>query len=334
MLNHVHKEKDHVCRNHRGIVIHAGDCGEVWARRLEKDTCHLNVVGIHPEGGLTAHESMEKALKMAETQEFADFHTRMNRLGIALEWEMHALSWLVERRLFDLYPHWFREENGVRVRELNCCASEPEVLEYIRERSYLLAKQLAPAMDTHRFAIWLDDVASGGCQCERCRTMSASDQAITLVNAIAEGLAAADPQATESYLAYYATSAVPTIHPNGNVYLEYAPLDRDHHRPLFDESCEKNQRAVAPLADLLRCFGAENAKVLDYWLDNSMFSAWVRPPKKFTLDTPVCNADVAAYTALGITDITTFACYLGADYESLYGAPDIQEYGAILHRYL
>ena len=42
MLNHIHKEANHVCRRHRGIVIHAGDCGEVWARRLEKDTYHLN----------------------------------------------------------------------------------------------------------------------------------------------------------------------------------------------------------------------------------------------------------------------------------------------------
>ena len=334
MLNHIHKEADHVCRRHRGIVIHAGDCGEVWARRLEKDTYHLNVVGIHPEGGLTAHESLEQALTMAGTREFADFHTRLNRIGIALEWEMHALSWLVERRLFDLYPPWCREENGMRVRELNCCASEPEVLDHIRERSYLLAKRLAPAMDTHRFALWLDDVASGGCQCERCRELSASDQAMILTNAIAEGLAAADPHATESYLAYFATSAVPTIRPRENVYLEYAPLDRDHHRPLFDASCEKNRKAAAPLSDLLRYFGTANAKVLDYWLDNSMFSSWIRPPKKFTLDEQVCTADIAAYTALGITDITTFACYLGADYEALYGAPSIGGYGDAVWKYV
>lgn len=326
MFKQLHKEPDRASQTHRGIVIHAGDCGEVWARRLETDQCHLNVLGIHPEGGLTAHESLEQALKMAETREFADFHTRMNRIGIAVEWEMHALSWLVERGLFDLYPHWFREENGVRVRELNCCASEPEVLDHIRERSYLLAKRLAPAMDTHRFALWLDDVASGGCRCERCRELSPSDQAMLLTNAIAEGLAAADPHGTESYLAYFATSAVPTVRPRGNVYLEFAPLDRDHHRPLFDESCEKNRAAVAPLPALLRFFGTANAKVLDYWLDNSMFSGWVRPPKKFILDEPVCAADISAYAALGITDITTFACYLGADYESLYGSPDISGY--------
>ncbi len=319
------------CMNHnRGIVIHAEDCGEPWASRLEADTCHLNVVGIHPAGGLTAHESLEQALQMAQGAEFADFHRRMNRIGIALEWEMHALSWLVERRLFDLYPHWFRMENGVRVRELNCCASEPEVLDYIRERSYLLAKTLAPSMDTHRFALWLDDVASGGCQCERCRELSASDQAMILTNAIAEGLAAADPHATESYLAYFATSAVPTVAPRGNVYLEYAPLDRDHHRPLFDETCEKNRKAAAPLPGLLAYFGVEHAKVLDYWMDNSLFSAWVRPPKKFTLDEKVCAADVAAYHALGIRDITSFGCYLGADYESLYGAPSLHKYGEIL----
>lgn len=332
MLHQMHDEKPHV--HHRGIVIHAQDCGEPWVSRLEADNCHLNVVGIHPEGGLTAHESMEKALAMLQTAGFADFHRRMNRSGIALEWEMHALSWLVERRLFDLYPHWFREENGVRIRDLNCCASEPEVLDYIRERSYLLAKILSPAMDTHRFALWLDDVASGGCQCERCRALSPSDQAMILTNAIAEGLQAADPQATQSYLAYFATSAVPTVKPRSNVYLEFAPLDRDHHCSLFDPQSEKNRKAIVPLSALLAHFGVDRAKVLDYWMDNSLFSSWTRPPQKFTLDEPVCTADVAAYTALGITDITSFGCFLGEDYESLYGAPDIAAYGRILKQYL
>ena len=69
------------CMNHnRGIVIHAEDCREPWASRLEADTCHLNVVGIHPAGGLTAHESLEQALQMAQGAEFADFHRRMNRI--------------------------------------------------------------------------------------------------------------------------------------------------------------------------------------------------------------------------------------------------------------
>ena len=111
-MHPLHTQDDHQSR--RGIVIHAQDCGELWASRLERDTCGLNVLGIHPEGGPAAHESLEQALALQQTAEFADFCRRMHRLGIAVEWEMHALSWLVERSLFDTCPHWFREENGVR----------------------------------------------------------------------------------------------------------------------------------------------------------------------------------------------------------------------------
>ena len=329
-MHPLHTQDDHQSR--RGIVIHAQDCGELWASRLERDTCGLNVLGIHPEGGPAAHESLEQALALQQTAEFADFCRRMHRLGIAVEWEMHALSWLVERSLFDTRPHWFREENGVRVRQLNCCASEPEVLEHIKERSYQLGRMLRP--DTHRYALWLDDVASGSCQCERCRGLSPADQAMILTNAMAEGLQAADSGATQSYLAYRSTLEVPTIRPRENVYLEYAPIDREHHRSLFDPDCEKNRRESATLPALLDFFGIGDAKVLDYWMDNSLFSDWIRPPKPFALDEAVCDADVRRYAELGFRSVTSFGCYLGEEYRALYGEPELSTYGAILQRHL
>lgn len=312
----------------RGIIIHAQDCGDYFAGRLEQT--NLNVLGVHPEGGIAAHVSMEKCIRMLETEEWRHFHSRMEKAGIAVEFEMHALSWILEREKFDTHKEWFRmNEAGERTPEFNCCASNPDVLDYIRERSAELANIFRP--DTNKYYFWIDDVATAACRCEKCRELSASDQALILYNAIAEGLAAANPSAKLSYLAYFATLPVPTkVQKRDNVFLEFAPLARDFDVSLFDETREKNYSQVKTLPALLDFFGKEDAKVLEYWMDNSLFSGWKRPPKEFHLNPATCAADVEKYKKLGFNSVTSFGCFLGEDYRDLYGDADLGEYDRIL----
>ncbi len=312
----------------RGIIIHAQDCGDYFAGRLEQT--NLNVLGIHPEGGLAAHVSMQKCIDMLETEEWRRFHRRMEKAGIAVEFEMHALSWILERDKFDTHRDWFRmTDTGERTPEFNCCASNPDVLDYIRERSAKLAKIFRP--DTDKYYFWIDDVATAACQCEKCRELSASDQALILYNAIADGLASVNPKAKLSYLAYFATLPVPTkVAKQDNVFLEFAPLARDFDVSLFDETREKNYSQVKTLPALLDFFGRDDAKVLEYWMDNSLFSGWKRPPKEFHLNPVTCAADVAQYRKLGFDSITSFGCFLGEDYRDLYGDADLSEYDKIL----
>ena len=312
----------------RGIIIHAQDCGDYFAGRLEQT--NLNVLGIHPEGGIAAHVSMQKCIDMLETEEWRTFHHRMEKAGIAVEFEMHALSWILERDRFDTHRDWFRmTDAGERTPEFNCCASNPDVLDYIRERSAKLAKIFRP--DTDKYYFWIDDVATAACRCEKCRELSASDQALVLYNAIAEGLASVNPKAKLSYLAYFATLPVPTkVRKRDNVFLEFAPLARDFDVSLFDETREKNYSQVKTLPALLDFFGRDDAKVLEYWMDNSLFSGWKRPPKEFRLNAATCAADVAQYRKLGFDSVTSFGCFLGEDYRDLYGDADLSEYDRIL----
>jgi len=312
----------------RGIIIHAQDCGDYFASRIE--ATNLNVLGIHPEGGVAAHVSMQKCMEMLETEEWRTFHRRMEKAGIAVEFEMHALSWILERDRFERSPEWFRMgADGQRTPQFNCCASNPDVLDYIRERSAMLAKIFRP--DTDKYYFWIDDVADAACQCEHCRELSASDQALILYNAIAEGLASVNPKAKLSYLAYFATLPVPTkVQKRDNIFLEFAPLARDFDVSLFDPSREKNYSQVKNLPALLDFFGKDDAKVLEYWMDNSLFSGWKRPPKEFHLTAPTCAADVAEYRKLGFDSITSFGCFLGEDYRDLYGDADLSEYDRIL----
>ena len=313
----------------RGIIIHPQECGDYFASRLEET--HLNVLGVHPEGGTAAHASMENCIKMLETDEWRHFRRRMDKAGIAVEFEMHALSWILNRRLFDKHKEWFRmNEDGVRVPEFNCCASNPDVIDYIRERSAELARIFHP--DTDKYYFWIDDVASASCQCEKCSALSPSDQALTLYNAIADGLSSVNSRAKQSYLAYYATLPVPTnVIKRDNVFLEFAPLARDFDVSLFDESREKNYSQVKTLPALLDFFGRDDAKVLEYWMDNSLFSGWKKPPKELHFNAKTCEADVNRYKELGFTSITSFGCFLGEDYRDLYGDADLSEYDRILN---
>lgn len=313
----------------RGIIIHPQECGDYFASRLEET--HLNVLGVHPEGGTAAHASMENCIKMLETDEWRHFRRRMDKAGIAVEFEMHALSWILNRSLFDKHKEWFRmNKDGVRVPEFNCCASNPDVIDYIRERSAELARIFHP--DTDKYYFWIDDVASASCQCEKCRALSSSDQALTLYNAIADGLSSVNSRAKQSYLAYYATLPVPTnVKKRDNVFLEFAPLARDFDVSLFDESREKNYSQVKTLPALLDFFGRDDAKVLEYWMDNSLFSGWKKPPKELHFNAKTCEADVNRYKELGFTSITSFGCFLGEDYLDLYGDADLSEYDRILN---
>jgi hypothetical protein len=47
----------------------------------------------------------------------------------------------------------------------------------------------------------------------------------------------------------------------------------------------------------------------------------------------ICRADIAAYRALGVRHISTFATYLDADYVKLHGDPQpaIEGYGKALN---
>ncbi|MBE6724500.1 MAG: DUF4838 domain-containing protein [Ruminococcaceae bacterium] len=312
----------------RGIVIHDTDCGPYWAQRLESSG--LNTVGVHPAGGIDAHLSLASCMEFVKTERFRAFKERVNRAGIAVEFEMHALSWLLPRDLFRDKPDWFRmEENGERDPRFNCCASSRDALAFIRDRTKTLAE--AFPSDTHRYHFWIDDVAEAKCRCPLCRDLSASDQALILTNAIAEGVRRTDPEGLTAYLAYCGTLKKPErAEPLPFLFLEFAPIGRAFEYSLFDPDCEKNAEQTAHLPALLDFFGRENAKVLDYWVDNSLFSGWTLPPKKFEFNAGVCRADVKEYAERGFSSVTSFGCYLGENYRELWGDAPVGEYFRIL----
>ena len=80
------------------------------------------------------------------------------------------------------------------------------------------------------------------------RALTASDQQMRLVNAMLRGLWMYDKAAKLCYLAYVdALEAPKKVAPLDGVFLEYAPIRRNHHRPLNDPDCAENRREAQPV---------------------------------------------------------------------------------------
>lgn len=315
-------------KQRRGIIIHPEELDATWADRLQD--ARINVLGLHPVGGKNAHLSLESAIHTHLLPQTRAWLSELQRRGIAVEYEAHAMAWLLPRTLFSTVPDWFRmDESGARVNDFNLCASNADALDFVARRAEQLARMLETGTD--RYYFWLDDVKGCSCRCEKCRALSASDQQLTVVNAMLRGIRRYNRQAKLCYLAYVdAMEAPEKAAPLDGVFLEYAPFDRDSHRPLFDETCEKNVREVRSIRRLMDVFGEKDSQVLEYWMDNSRFSGWKKPPVELKLDEEVMKADLPAYRALGFESITSFGCYLGADYRDLWGEPPVKRYGDIL----
>ncbi len=297
-----------------GLIAHPEELtkGEIAAFRA----AGADVLGLHPVGGNKATSSLENLLLWLKTDKGRRLLSYARSLGLEIEYEMHAASFLVPREMFSSHPEYFREANGVRTNDYNFCVSSDEMLRTVANRAAELVSKLD--YSSHDYYLWQDDVDGGECGCEKCRTLSASDQSLIVANAIADELRRFDSSARVCYLAYLGTLTPPkSVKPAPGVFLEYAPMKRDRSIPVWEDDNVKRE-----LAALFDVFEPGEAKILEYWYDNSMFSNWKKPPKKFTPDNERIAKEIDFYRSLGVGNVTSFACYLGADYEALYGAPD------------
>ena len=297
-----------------GLIAHPEELtkGEIAAFRA----AGADVLGLHPVGGNKATSSLENLLIWLKTDKGRRLLSYARSLGLEIEYEMHAASFLVPREMFSSHPEYFREANGVRTNDYNFCVSSDEMLRLMAKNAAALGRVVSP--DTHDYYFWLDDAENNRCECEKCRTLSASDQSLIVANAIADELRRFDSSARVCYLAYLGTLTPPkSVKPAPGVFLECAPMKRDRSIPVWQDETVKRE-----LDALFDVFEPDEAKILEYWYDNSMFSNWKKPPKKFTPDNERIAKEIDFYRSLGVRNGTSFACYLGADYEALYGAPD------------
>lgn len=311
--------------NKRGIIILYTDFSRDWLPLLR--VCGINTLGLHAlycNGGV---EGLVKWLSNEEVRKDIEF---FEENGIEVEYEMHALDWLLPRSLFAAHPDWFRMNDiGERTKDWNCCVSNEEGLSYIESSAFRYAKLLA--QKSHNYYIWRDDTKDGLCHCELCRKYNGADQNMLVMKYILKGIKQYDPQAKLSFLTYQDSFDVPLITPDKDMFLEFAPIERNHFVSITarDTQNEKNREI---LERLLKIFPAETAQALEYFLDVSLFCQWQREKAgPLQIDEKRLNADVAYYSSLGIKNISTFAAFMDCEWLHRYGTNAIEVYGKIVN---
>ncbi len=303
----------------RGVVLLPEDLTlRDWPERAKQ--AGLTTLALHHG------RSVFEVIKFVHSEAGQDFLARAQKLGLEIEYELHAMSDLLPRWLFEEDRNLFRmNEGGERVADWNLCIHAPRALEIAAENAVAMARLLRPT--TGQYFYWGDD-GRPGCRCPKCRALSDSEQALVLENHLVRALRRYDPRAQLAHLAYSTTLAAPRqVKPDEGVFLEYAPIARRYDIPYAEQMDGRD--GLSNLDANLRVFTAGAAQVLEYWLDASRFSNWKRPARKLPWNRDVFLADLQTYAARGIRRITTFACYLDADYRERYGEPEaIEEYGA------
>jgi hypothetical protein len=307
----------------RGVVLVPEDLSLAdWPERAAK--AGLTTIALH-------HGASPKVVgDFIESSSGREFLRKCARLGLQVEYELHAMRELLPRSLFATDPALFRmNEKGERTTDANLCVHSARALEIVTTNALRLARQLKPT--TGRYFFWGDD-GSPWCRCPQCREFSDSDQALLLENHLVRELRNFDAQAQLAHLAYANTLAAPTrVKPAPGVFLEFAPIHRRYDLPYAQQTGSEVKDSLKTLEENLRVFPPDTAQALEYWLDVSRFSGWKRPAVKLPWRRDIVAADEETYARLGLRHVTTFAVWVDADYVRRFGDPAaIQEYGETL----
>jgi hypothetical protein len=305
----------------RGVVITPNDVtlGD-WQERAKQ--AQLTTIALHPFPGTV--------LNFVRTDDGKHFLEKCDRLGLQVEYELHAMRELLPRNLFQKDKSLFRmNEKDERVADANLCVHSTIALDIAAENALNFARSLKPT--TGRYFFWGDD-EQPWCRCNRCRGLTDSDQALLFENHLIKALRKIDSKASLAHLAYANTQSPPrTVKREPGVFLEYAPIKRRYDIPYKEQTAPDHQDALSALDANLKVFPADSAQVLEYWLDVSRFSGWKRPAVKLPWRRDVLESDLATYGSRGIRHVTSFAVYVDANYRRMSGEPDfIQGYGEAL----
>ncbi|MEO9254314.1 MAG: DUF4838 domain-containing protein, partial [Tepidiformaceae bacterium] len=193
--------------------------------------------------------------------------------GMRLQFGGHHLPAMVPRAAFVEHPEWFPLRKGVRDPQYNLCVSSPGARAHLRAGALAFFARF-PGADV--FHLWADDIPGGGwCECDDCKGLTPSDQALEATNIVAEALAGVLPDARVAHLAYHDTVQPPTqVQPAANVTLLWAPRERCYAHAIDDERCPKNRNEYwEPYLGLLELFGRrpERVQVFEYYSDAILF---------------------------------------------------------------
>src|SRR5439155_728913 len=147
----------------------------------------------------------------------------------------------------------------------------------------------------------LDLFGGGWCACSGCATLTPSDQALRVAQAVADRLAGAG---RIFHLAYHDTLTPPRGRPGPQVWAEFAPRERCYAHALDDAACATNAPYWDALARHLEVFQGR-VDVFEYYGDALLFGGCAVPLVE------VIARDLESYAASGVRGVS---CLLFGSY--------------------
>ena len=306
-------------------------CFTIWVEDLLKWDWpqKAHAAGINT---IATHHDPDTIVAYLKTEKGQIFFNDCKRLGIAVEHSLHAYSSLLPRQLFDKHPTLFRmNKDGQRTNDSNFCVSNKNTLEVVCENAVKYG-QLLPSTSGRYFYTY--DDAKHLCSCPECIKLSASEQTLTIENAIIKTLRKyVNPEALISHAAYvYTMNAPKQIKPEPGVFLEWAPITRTYDHSITDRNGKDGEhgRLVDRLYENMEVFGNTNSQVFEYWFDSYRASGWKTKEENWVRapwNAEVLFADLTFYKSMGINSITSVTCWTNQDYVDRFGEPPVMEYG-------
>src|ERR1051325_1094606 len=131
----------------------------------------------------------------------------LSQRGIRVETGGHVLDEFLPLDSFAQHPEYFRIQDGKRRENGNFCSSNPDTLRIVTENAIKFVRENP---DAQVFHFWGEDVAGGSwCECDACKGLSATEQLLRAVNAIADAIAQERPGASVDCILYHDTLEFP-----------------------------------------------------------------------------------------------------------------------------
>ena len=119
----------------RGVVLLPGDLSLTdWPERAAR--AGLTTIGLHHGN---SPQLVIDCVKSPAGQEFLE---KCKKLGLQVEYELHAMRELLPRNLFEKNPELFRmNEKGDRTPDSNCCVHNERTLQILADRRSALPRR-------------------------------------------------------------------------------------------------------------------------------------------------------------------------------------------------
>jgi len=272
--------------------------------------------------------------------------------GIVIEPRNSALpEWIdfaAKKRLTTVAIHHWQELDRVRALAIprgievevemhllakGLCSRDPAHHQRDREALEGMLEHL-PA-DMREYFLWQADGDRATCECPADRGLSVTDLTLRVYNRLADLLRRRRPAARLAFLIYLGTWEPPRqgTRPAPGLFGEFAPIHRCMAHGVDDPACPANRRDISPVLDRWAdVFAPEEAQILDYWLDSSLFGR-----ERFRAHAGrvphIGNAirhDARSYFARGFRTATTFVVGVDRAYLDRWITPPLFQYPALL----